>query len=336
MDLRSLGSTGLRVAPIAFGAGPISQLLVDGERKAQQATIARAVELGIDWFDTAATYGAGASEESLGEALTVLGFKDQVRIATKVRIQPEQVAHLNDAVRESLVASLRRLRIERVTLLQIHNAITATAGAQPTSLTPSHVLAPGGLLEAMEQLRTEGVVEHLGLTGLGESAALAEAIASGQFATVQTPYHLLNPSSGTDAPADFAEDDLGNLIAQCARQNMGVFAIRVLAGGALAGRAPSPHTLKTPFFPLELYQRDASRAEQLKELLPADMSLREAAVRFTISHEQITSDIVGFASPEEVSEVVDFAARCPLTTKLQSDLMAAAWRTGSRVREPTR
>jgi aryl-alcohol dehydrogenase-like predicted oxidoreductase len=85
-----------------------------------------------------------------------------------------------------------------------------------------------------------------------------------------------------------------------------------LAGGALAGNPPSPHTIKTPFFPLKLYERDLQRAEALKAHLPEGMSRQEAAVRFSLSHPGVSSAIVGFATPEQVSQAVGFASAGPL------------------------
>jgi aryl-alcohol dehydrogenase-like predicted oxidoreductase len=320
MDHRPLGSTNIAVSTVAFGAGPVSQLLVGDPSQTLRDTIGRAVELGVNWFDTAATYGDGRSEENLGRTLAELGLQSRIRVATKVRIMPERLDDMAAAARESLHSSLRRLRLSRVTLLQIHNSITAHAGAQPTSITPAHVLAPGGLLEVMDRLRQDGLVEHLGLTGLGEPRALEEVIASGAFATIQIPYNLLNPSAGRAMPADFDQTDYGNVIDVCRRRGMGTFAIRVLAGGALAGRPPSPHTLKTPFFPLELYQQDCARADALSALLPPAMSRQEAAVRFALSHPAVTSAMIGFATPDEVEQAVRFVAAGPLDASLLARL----------------
>lgn len=320
METRQLGSTGIAVSPVSFGAGPVSQLWVGPACEQQRRTIERALELGINWFDTAATYGDGASEENLGRTLQELGATASVYVASKVRIMPDQLRQLARTVQESVANSLKRLRRERITLLQIHNSITAQAGAQPTSLTPAHVLAPGGLLEQFDRLRQQGLVEHLGLTGLGEPAALSEVIATGEWATVQAPYHLLNPSAGRDMPANFSEANYGNIIAACGPHHMGVFAIRVFAGGALAGHPPSPHTFKTPFFPLDLYHRDVARAEQIADRLPDGMRREEAAVRFAISHPHVNSALIGFASPEEVAQTVQFATRGRLDTELLASL----------------
>jgi aryl-alcohol dehydrogenase-like predicted oxidoreductase len=323
MEYRALGSTGLCISPISFGAGPVSQLLVGDRYEVQRATILSALDAGINWFDTAATYGDGQSETNLGRTLADLSEGRQTHVATKVRLTTNDLTQIGSSVRNSLAASLRRLRLECVTLLQIHNSITAEAGSQPTSITPAHVLAPGGVLETLQCLQREGLVQHLGLTGLGEYAALAEVIDSGAFATIQIPYNLLNPSAGQDVSSDFSEANYGNLITRCGQRGMGVFAIRVLAGGALAGQPPSPHTRKTPFFPLDLYQRDCRLAEQLESVLPADLRREEAAVRFALSHPHVTSAIVGLASSEQVAEAVRFADAGPLDKGLLTRLMGS-------------
>ncbi len=172
--------------------------------------------------------------------------------------------------------------MSRVTLLQIHNSLTLRRGDEPTSITPDDVLGSGGVADVFEELRAEGLVSHLGLTGIGSPAALAQVVCSGRFETMQVPYHLLNPSAGRAMPEDFAETNYGNIIATCAEMCMGVLAIRVLAGGALAGNAPSPHTFKTPFFPLALYDRDRQRATELRDRLGPDQSLPQEAIRFCV------------------------------------------------------
>jgi aryl-alcohol dehydrogenase-like predicted oxidoreductase len=129
---------------------------------------------------------------------------------------------------------------------------------------------------------------------------MREVVRSGDFDTVQVPYHLLNPSAGNVMPPTFSETDYGNIIADCAEMNMGVFAIRVFAGGALLGQDASAHTLKTPFFPLDLYQRDRERAATLM----ADIgSLKSEALRFVLSDPRVHSAIVGFGAPGHVDEL---------------------------------
>jgi aryl-alcohol dehydrogenase-like predicted oxidoreductase len=305
MQYRTLGMTGIDISAISFGAGPVSELMTADDRKRQLAVITACLTAGINWFDTAATYGAGQSERNLGEVFEELGAASSIHVATKVRLPPEELSNIRGAVRRSIEGSLKRLRRTNVTLLQLHNSITARRGDKPTSVTPADVLGSGGIADAFEELRSEGLVSHLGLTGIGQPAALKEVIASRRFATMQVPYNLLNPSAGHVMNDDFAETHYGNVIASCARAQTGVLAIRVLAGGALAKRPPSSHTLKTPFFPLDLYERDRTRAARLETILGADRSLPQESIRFALDNPSVSSAIIGFAECWQVDEAVE-------------------------------
>lgn len=325
---RPLGRTGIDVSTVSFGAGPVSALMTSPEKRDEQRrVIERAIELGINWFDTAATYGEGRSEESLGRVLDELQLAGQVHVATKVRIPPQQTQDLRGYVLWSLEESLKRLRLPRISLLQIHNSITTNRNDLPTSLAPQDILATGGVLDGMLELQNSGLVEHLGMTGLGDATALIEVLKSGHFAAVQAPYNLLNPSAGREMPADYAETNLGNLFAACRELNVGVLAIRVYAGGALAGQPPSAHTLTTKFFPLELYRRDQARAAAVAGTLPKEMSLPEVALRFAIAHPGVASALIGLGSVEQVEQAVAFAERGPLPAKMIESLSASLEQT---------
>jgi len=288
---RILGRTGVRVPAIAFGCGPVSGLLTGSDFALQLATVKRALDTGIDWFDTAAGYGNGSSETNLGRVLKELGAT--ARIATKVRIPEGGFDCIEACVRESVQASLARLGVDSVELLQLHNGITGSRGDEPASIAPADAIQ---VLTTFRKLQSDGLVRHIGLTGTGNPDALREVIRSGGFDTLQVPYNLLNPSAGGGA-APAGDTDYGNIIADCAEQSMGVFAIRVFAGGALLGQPPSAHTLKTPYFPLGLYERDCERAKDVN-------ASAAAAVRFVLDHPQIHAAIIGFGSPSHVDEIV--------------------------------
>lgn len=296
--------------------------MIGDHAEQQRQVIAHAIERGINWFDTAATYGNGRSEDSLGGALQALAAAGRVHVATKVRLQGDDVLDIPDAVRRSVKVSLSRLRLPRVTLLQLHNSVTANRGDEPTSITPADVLGPRGILETFKKLQAEGLVKHLGLTGIGQPAALREVVNSGQFDTMQVPYHLLNPSAGWEFRGRSAEPHYGNIIADCARQDMGVCAIRVLAGGALVGNPPSPHTLKTPFFPLALYERDTVRAARLKEIFGPRISPAELAIQFALSHPYVHSALIGFGERSEIDSALQALDGFPSRINWDDVLMA--------------
>jgi aryl-alcohol dehydrogenase-like predicted oxidoreductase len=305
MLYRTLGRTGLRVSAIAFGAGPVSGLMTGDDHAAQTATLRRAIERGINWIDTAPGYGQGKSEENLGWVWSEFDSGDDLYVATKVRLGPDDLGDVRGAVRRSVEASLARLRAPMVTLLQLHNGLTGHRGDEPFSITPGDVLGPGGVLEAFQEVQAAGLVRFVGLTGTGQPEAMRTVVRSGGFDTIQVPYHLLNQSAGYDEAADFDETNYRNIIADSSVMEMGVFAIRVFAGGALLDQPPSAHTLKTPFFPLPLYERDRQRARELA----GGESLKEAALQFVLDDGRVSSAIIGLGSPEQVDEVCDLVER---------------------------
>lgn len=268
-------------------------------RREQIAVVQRSLECGINWFDTAATYGMGQSETSLGEALTELKAGDDIHVATKVRLGPDDLGDIEEAVKRSVAGSLKRLKRERVTLLQVHNSITKRRGDLATSITVEDVIGRGGMLEAFEELRAKGIVQHFGLTGMGEGESLREVMKAGMWSTIQVNEHaLIRRRTGA-----------GSLLAACAEHEVAVLAIRVFAGGALSGQPPSAHTLKTPFYPLAIYERDQANAREIEKALPEGLGLPEVAVRHVLGSQHVTAAIVGFASPNQVDEAVRWAER---------------------------
>lgn len=313
MKFRLLGSTGISVSEISFGAGPVSGLLTGSDRDRQVAVIGRALSLGVNWFDTAAGYGSGKSESQLGEAFKALKCDlSSVHIATKVRLSVDRQHDLRPLVTQSLAESLQRLQVGQVTLLQVHNSITPGRNDEPTSLTPEDILGPRGVLMALQDLRDAGLVQHFGLTGIGDADSLRTVMQSGQFATIQAPFHLLNPTSLIEQTEGFREPDYRGFLRDAHRLGMGLFAIRAYAAGALLCAPPSAHTMKTPFFPLALYERDLRRAKGLAGLLGSDQALRELALRFVLSQSEFASVILGFGAPEHVDEALRLSDLPPL------------------------
>lgn len=307
MQYRPLGSTGLFVSAVSFGAGPVSGLLTGDAAARQEAVVTRAIELGINWFDTAATYGNGQSEASLGAVLPKLRTDRELHLATKVRVNLTNQTDLRPLVMDSVKQSLQRLNVPRVTLLQIHNSITRNREDQPTSITPDDVLGPRGILAGMQDARDAGLVDQFGLTGIGDAKSLVAVMESKGFATIQAPLHLLNPSALRETPATLCDPDYGGFLRTAHALGLGLFAIRVFAAGALLGAAPSAHTYKTPFFPLDLYQRDEARVRRIAARLGSMLQLRDLALRYVLSQPEIASAIVGFGEVLHVDDAVRLA-----------------------------
>ena len=117
MRYRPLGNTGLNVSEIGFGCGNVGGLMIRGEHGDQVKAVARAMELGINYFDTASSYGNGQSETNLGRVLKELGA--DVYVGTKFRVTTHEAGHIKDDVIVSVENSLDRMQREQVDLIQI-------------------------------------------------------------------------------------------------------------------------------------------------------------------------------------------------------------------------
>jgi aryl-alcohol dehydrogenase-like predicted oxidoreductase len=179
----ALGPNRVPVSRIGFGgatAGLTNYIKpYDAGNAANRATMTaalrRAVELGVNYFDTAPGYGDGLAETIFGDALQ----GTPVFLATKVPLAAA------GRMRQSLEASLRRLRRDRIDLLQLHGTSYGPDGE-------ALVLRAGGMLEEMHRLRDEGLVSLTGFTTEDNNAAVYRFIASGGFDVMQIGYNFLH------------------------------------------------------------------------------------------------------------------------------------------------
>ncbi len=315
MKYRVLGRTELKVSELGFGCGMVGGLLVRGEYPMMRRAVARALELGITYFDTAPLYGDGQSEVNLGAALRELGA-DPI-VGTKVRLESPDLDRVEAAIAESVEASLRRLGRERVDLIQLHNPLLSHSRPDWAGVTLHHFPA---VLRAFETLQRQGKVGFWGITGLGETETLHQAVAAGGFHTVQAVYNLLNASAGRQAPSGFRYQDYQQLIDRAAEKLMGVIAIRILAGGALSGtpdRHPVAARSVTPIATERDYAADVARGRRFAFLVEDGTvgSLVEAAIRFALSKPEISTALVGISSLEQLEHAVAYANRGPLPSE---------------------
>jgi aryl-alcohol dehydrogenase-like predicted oxidoreductase len=312
MDRRKLGRTGLEVSVLGFGCGAVGGLMIRGSAADQERAVARAIELGINYFDTAAMYGNGESERNLGRVMKSL--KPDIHVGTKVRIPSGERSRIAAAVTQSLEASLERLQLERVDLFQLHNHITRAGG--DSDLTSEIVL--GEVVPAFQRLREQGKIRFYGITAVGDTPALHQVSDAHAFDTAQIPYNLLNPSAGTTVATGYPGHDFGNLLAHTRAASMGVIAIRVLAAGALSGteaRHPLGSPTVEPIGSGSSYRIDVQRAQRLDLLVRAGLadSVVELAVRFAISHEAVSTALVGCSTFEHLEYAAAAANKGPLS-----------------------
>jgi aryl-alcohol dehydrogenase-like predicted oxidoreductase len=215
MQIRILGRTGLRVSEIGFGGAPagIANYLEPwdpagaGETESLVAAIHRAIDLGLNYFDTAPGYGDGAGEALFGRALA--GRRDRAILATKTGARDAQ------GIRRSLEASLRRLQTEVIDVLQFHGGWYPPEDVE-------RILGEG--LAAYQALRDEGKVRFLGFTAEGPSGGVSRLIATDAFDVLQVRYNLLYQHT-----CDHVND--AGVMREAEARGMGIVTMRTLTSG---------------------------------------------------------------------------------------------------------
>jgi aryl-alcohol dehydrogenase-like predicted oxidoreductase len=316
VEYRVLGRTALRVSRVGFGCGNIGGLMVRGTPADQERAVARALELGINYFDTAPQYGNTESETNLGRVLASL--HPDIVLATKSHADPAQRGKLGAAIAQSCEASLRRLQRERVDVFQLHTAVTLTGGNGTLDVTT----AIEEVVPAFEALRAAGKIRFYGFSGTGEAAAIPQLIASSAFDVFQVIYNILNPSAGelrTSGNGTFSaiSSDYDNVLARAAEQRMGAVGIRILAGGALSSEAVRHAVSSQNVVPMGTssdYDGDREGAARLAPLVDEGhvTTLAEAAVRFAITNPMISSALVGFSDLTQVEAAATAESKGPL------------------------
>jgi aryl-alcohol dehydrogenase-like predicted oxidoreductase len=312
MQLRAFGRTGMQLSVLGFGCGAVGGFMVRGDPAEQERVVARALAAGVNYFDTAVQYGDGESENNLGRVLRKLKPANFF-IGTKVRIPPDQFGRIADAVTASLDGSLARLGLDRVDIFHLHNPVTVSGGG--TALSVRQVLDE--VVPAFERLRAQGKIRFLGMTAVGDTAAMNQVIDARVFDSAQVVYNMLNPSAAEPLPANYPAQDYAGMFDHTKAAGVGVVGIRVLAGGALSGSAerhpiagPAPEPIGSAMH----YDADVGRAQRLMPLVKEGFaaSLTEAATRFALSHPAMGTILVGMATPQQFEDALAAALKGPL------------------------
>lgn len=312
MEMRVFGRTGMKLSILGFGCGAVGGLMVRGDAADQERTVARALEAGVNYFDTAVQYGDGESEKNLGRILQKLKPANAI-VGTKVRVPPADYGRIGDTITASLEASLKRLQRDHVDIFHLHNPITMKEGG--SALSVRQVL--GEVVPAFERLRGQGKTRFLGITAVGDTAALREAVDSRAFDSAQVVYNMLNPSAAEALPVNYPAQDYGRLFDATTKAGVGVVGIRVLAGGALSGSAERHPIASPPPEPIGSamsYDGDLDRARRLMPLVTEGFAagLTEAATRFAIAHPAMGTILVGIATPQQFDDALAAVLKGPL------------------------
>lgn len=314
MNYRPFGNTGLEVSELVFGGGAVGGLLIDADDEIKRQAIERALAAGINWIDTAAAYGQGRSEEALGWLLT--GHED-VNVSTKFSIDTRNLSDIAGQIEASLTESLKRLQRSSVTLLQLHNHLgSETRGRM---LAAAEVLKPGGVIDALERLREQGLIEHFGITALGETPSILRVIESGRIASAQVYFNLLNPSAGWPMPPSWPVYDFGGVLDSCVRHGVATMNIRVFSAGVIATEARTGK--ERPLTPGDTVESETEKARVVFDAL-GDLygSRAQTAIRFALSEPRIACVVFGLAEMAHLEEALTAESEGPLPPEARDEL----------------
>ncbi len=328
IEARDLGKTGLRVSALGFGCGNVGGLMIRGSVAERERAVARAVELGVNYFDTAPSYGDGQSELNLGTALKAV--RAPVYVGTKFRLDAADLRDARRAIGRSLDASLQRLGRERVDLLQLHNPLAERRAE--SALAVGDVIAE--VVPALLALQAQGKTRFWGITALGDTPALHRLVGAAPLDTAQVCYNLLNPSAGLEVPSGFPAQDFRRLLGAAQERRVGVIVIRVLAAGALSGvttRHPVAVPKVDPIATGPDYASDVERAQALRTLVTDGHveSLVEASLRFALSNPAVSTVLLGYSSLEHLETAAAAVAKGPLPARAL-DRLTAVWALSGR------
>jgi aryl-alcohol dehydrogenase-like predicted oxidoreductase len=307
MNKTQLGRTDLQITPIGFGAWAVGGEWRFGwgpqDDDQSIAAIRRAVELGINWVDTAAVYGLGHSEEVVAQALEGFSANDRPYVFTKCSLvwnEDRVVRHsLNPAsIRKEVDASLARLGVEAIDLYQIH---WPEWPASDTDANPGSIEEAWTMLAALQQ---DGKLRHIGVSNFN-AAQLARAEVIAPVASNQPPYSLLR--------REIEE----SVLPWCLAHQAGVIVYSPMQSGLLSGSMTRERIAalpegdwrrNNPRFKEPELSRNLAIVEKLRDIgARHEKSPGEVAIAWTLRQPAVTGAIVGARSAAQVDGFIGAA-----------------------------
>ena len=306
MQTRNLGNSDLQITPVGYGAWAIGGsgwqfAWGSQDDKDSIAAIHRALELGVNWIDTAAVYGLGHSEEVVGRALKSWNGP-RPYVFTKCGLRWDAKGNVSkvltrDSIRREVEDSLRRLSTDAIDLYQIH--------WPPDPDSPE--LEEGW--STLANLRREGKVRWIGVSNFNvQQLRRAQAIAP--VTSLQPPYSLVH------------RDIEDQVLPYCLEAGIGVIVYSPMASGLLTGAMTSERAAKLPKddwrknhpdFTEPNLSRNLALVERLQEIAKRhNRSAGEVAIAWTLHHPAVTGAIVGARNARQAEGVMR-AGDLPLT-----------------------
>jgi aryl-alcohol dehydrogenase-like predicted oxidoreductase len=314
MKYRKLGRTGFDVSDIAHGLWGMGGWSGSEDRESLQA-LQLAVDLGCNFFDSAWAYGDGKSDGLLGEIIAKNKGK-RLYAASKIPPKNNQWPALSkykyhdvfppDHVSEYADRIRKKLRTDSIDVLQFHVWDDGWTDQRDFRHT-------------VEKLKKDGTIRAFGLSlNRWEPWNGIKAMRTGLVDAVQVIYNIFD-----QAPED-------ELFPACQELNVGVIARVPLDEGGLGGKLTKDTKFpksdwRSGYFNPENLANTVERADKLKKVLPAGMSMPEMALRFVLSHPAVSTQIVGMRKLEHVRENISFSDKGPLSADLLQELKGHRW-----------
>ena len=304
MKYRELGRTGWKVSEISFGAWAIGGFWGDVDDRESLAALHRAVDLGVNFFDTADVYGDGRSERLLAQLKRECS--EEVIIATKAgrRLDPHIASGYNrDNLRAFIDRSLQNLKTDALELLQLH-------------CPPTEAYYNPQLFEALDDFVKQGKIRYYGVS----VEKVEEALKAIEYPNVQTVQIIFNIFR--QRPADL-------FFEQARKKKVGILARVPLASGMLTGKltaqsrfAADDHRAfnrsgeafdRGETFSGVDYETGLQAIEKLRSLVPKGMTMAQFALRWILMFEAVTCAIPGAKNPSQAEDNARAAGLPPLT-----------------------
>jgi aryl-alcohol dehydrogenase-like predicted oxidoreductase len=314
MHYRKFGRMGWQVSEVGYGMWGMAGWTGSDDDESRHA-LARAVDLGCNFFDTAWAYGDGHSEKLLGELVRTQPDK-QLYLATKIppkNLKWPAAAHYTldevfppDHIRRYTEMSLKNLGLDTMDLIQFHVWNDAWAGDPRWQ-------------NAVADLKREGLIRAFGISlNRWEPANALRALETGLIDCVQVVYNIFD-----QAP----EDELFPL---CREMDVAVIARVPFDEGTLTGKLTKDSRwpegdFRNLYFTPENLKASLERAEALRPLIPAGMTMPELALRFILSSPDVTTTIPGMRRAEHVETNIAASDAGPLDPDLIRRLRPHRW-----------
>lgn len=317
MRYRAFGTTGLQVSELVIGGGAVGGLLINKDDKTKLETVRRALDAGINWIDTAASYGQGRSEEAIGWILKEVDSKPY--ISTKFSIDTRNLGDLRGQVERSVHESLARLDTGSVTLLQLHNQLGAETAGRVIGV--HEVLKDQGVLDVLDDLKAQGLFDHFGITGLGETGAVVSVIETGRIASTQVYFNLLNPSAVFEPPSSWPCFNFNGIVDACLRNGVAPMNIRVFSAGVIA--TDDRHGRERPLTPGDTVDSETEKAHRIFDQIGLQFGSRaQTAIRFALAQPGLACVVFGLAEPEHLEEALEAQSMGPLPEAALAEINA--------------